>query len=287
MGVISLFDPWKSKLCTCPKKYSFSPYTGCEHGCVYCYASSYVYRFFECRPKQDVVKRLWMEVRRIDKDVVISIANSSDPYPPMERKLKITRSCLSLLFSQGCRVLLITKSNLVTRDLDLLRDSKVCVSFTVTTLDEKLAKRLESNAPPPKKRLDAAQTLVENGIPVAIRLDPIIPFLNDGEIEELVKSFKEVGASHVVSSTFKPRLDGWKRFSRAFPEEAERLRELYFKKGKKVSNSFYLPREMRLELMERVRKACDREGLTFACCREGFPELHTGRSCDGSHLVPG
>jgi len=100
--------------------------------------------------------------------------------------LKLTRECLNLLINNGFKILLITKSDIVKRDVDILTKAKVCVSFSLTTLDENKAKKLEPNAPLPKERLNAMQKLIENKIPVSIRLDPIIPLINDYEIEKLI-----------------------------------------------------------------------------------------------------
>ena len=285
MRVIDLFDPWKSKLCSCPIKYSFSPYTGCSHMCLYCYASSYIPNFFICRPKKDMVKKLINDIKKINKKYYISIANSSDPYPPLEKEIKLTRECLNLLINNGFKILLITKSDIVRRDIDILSKAKVCVSFSITTLDENKAKKLEPNAPLPKERLNAAQKLIENNIPVSIRLDPIIPLINDYEIENLIKEFSNIGIKHVTSSTYKARVDNWKRMSTIFPEEMKKLEKLYFKDGERISNSYYLPKEIRYNLMEKVRDTCDKFGITFSSCREGFYKLNTSKSCDGSHLI--
>jgi DNA repair photolyase len=285
MEVINLFDPWKSKLCSCPIKYSFSPYTGCSHNCLYCYASSYIPNFFICRPKKDIVKRLMHDIKKIDRKIYISIANSSDPYPPLEKELKLTRECLKILINNRFKILLITKSDIVKRDIDILSKAKVCVSFSITTLDENKAKKLEPNAPLPKERLNAIQKLIENNIPVSIRLDPIIPLINDDEIENLIKEISGIGVKHVTSSTYKARADNWKRMSTIFPEEMKKLEKLYFKDGERISNSYYLPKEVRYNLMKKVRNTCDKLCITFASCREGFYELNTSKSCDGSHLI--
>ena len=123
------------------------------------------------------------------------------------------------------------------------------------------------------------------GVPVSLRFDPIIPGLNDAETERIVKGVATAGVKHITSSTFKPRPDSWRRFQRVFPEAAAKLAPLYFERGGRHHNSCYLPQRIRLELMKRVRKACDARGLTFASCREGLRELTTGASCDGSHLI--
>lgn len=281
--IISLFDPWKSKLCTCPKKYSLNPYTGCAHACVYCYITSYIPRAFEARLKRNLLKQVKRELARLDPRFPVTMANSSDPYQPLEARHKQTRSCLKLLKERGFKVEIITKGDLVVRDARLLAEMQAAVAITITTLDEDIATRLEPRAPSPERRLCALQNLAQRGIPVACRIDPVIPWINE-DVEELVKELAHIGVSHVVSSTFKPRPDSWRRFAGAFPEQAERLRVLYFERGSRVQNSYYLPAELRFRLLRRVRDACERHGISFATCREGF-RLNTAPSCDGTHLL--
>lgn len=94
----------------------------------------------------------------------------------------------------------------------------------------------------------------------------------------------EAGAKHLVTSTFKPRYDGWRRFEKAFPEVAKNLKPLYFKQGEKISNAWYLPRKIKEKHMFRVKEECSKYGLPFATCREGLG-INTSKSCDGSHLI--
>lgn len=284
MDVIRDFDPWGDPLCTCPKKYGFNPYTGCPYRCRYCYITSYIPRAFECRPKKNLIARVERDLKHIDKRRVISMSNSSDPYPPHEEKMKLTRSCLKIFSHHGCRLLVVTKSDLVARDADLLRRMRSAVSITITTLDLNLSRKLEPNAPSPQRRLETIEKLVKDGIPVALRLDPIFPSLNE-EVENLVQAAAERGIKHVTSSTFKPRPDSWKRMCETFPEIMEKLKPLYFRQGGRHRNCWYLPRAIRRELMNRVKRACEKLGLTFAPCREGFNDLITASSCDGSHLT--
>lgn len=283
MDVLRKFDPWGDPLCTCPPKYGLNPYTGCEHRCVYCYITSYIPRAFDCRPKKDLIRRLERDLAKVDKRMFVSMSNSSDPYPPQEEKLSITRRCLEVLRKHGMNVQIITKSDLVVRDRDVLSGGHSVVSFTITTLDEKVAKKLEPGAPPPKRRLKAMRELSAVEIPVTLRLDPIIPGLNDDEIDEIVEAAAEAGARHVTSSTFKPRPDSWSRFSLAFPEESRNLYADFFERGWKHHNAYYLPKKLRKNLMEKVEKVCVREGVTFASCREGFS--FKAPTCDGSHLL--
>ena len=288
MQVIKPFDPWKSSLCTCPPKYTLNPYTGCSHCCVYCYITSYIPHAFNCRPKEKLLEKVRKDVRKIDRTLVVSMSNSSDPYPSIEKDLKLTRKVLEIFKKHDIRVLIITKSDLVVRDVDLLSSMRSSVSFTVTTVNEELSAVLEPYAPSPWKRIDAIRKLVDKGVRVSVRVDPIILYLNSREkdVEDVISAVAEAGALHIVSSTFKPKFDSWKRFEKVFPEISRKLYKYYFKLGEKVSASRYLPSPIRRELMGRVRKIAMKYGLTFATCREGLSELHTAPSCDGSHLVP-
>lgn len=277
------FDPWKSKLCTCPPKYSLNPYTGCSHGCVYCYASSYIKNFFHCRIKPGLTEKLKREIKRIPQDSLISLSNTSDPYPPMEANLGITRQCLEIFGKHHMRVLIITKSSLVCRDRDILKNIKSAVTITVTTL--KFADKLEPGASPPLERFKALEELNKAGIPTGLRFDPVIPRLNDGEIESILKMAKDCGVSHVTFSSFKPRLDSWQRLKRVFPDLSKKIEPMYFKEGTKKSNAWYLKDEVRKSIILSARQICDSLSLTFSSCREGFYGLNSASSCDGSHLI--
>ncbi|MFQ5758799.1 MAG: radical SAM protein [Candidatus Bathyarchaeia archaeon] len=280
--LISEFDPWKSKLCTCPPKLTFNPYTGCDHRCVYCYASSYIPRFFKCRPKKDTLRRLEREACEL-RGELISISNSSDPYPNIEKRNSLTRKCLEILSRHECKIQIITKSPLVTRDIDILKKTRSMVALSITTDDDKISRRLEPRAPASSERLETTEALVKNGIPVAIRIDPIIPFLND-KPKKLIESLASLGVSHITSSTYKVRPDNWRRFSNAFPEVAKKLSPLYFEERERISRYFYLPKELRYELMKKVKEITEENGMKFGCCREGFSHLNSA-SCDGSWLV--
>ena len=270
--LITPFDPWKSELCTCPRKYSFSPYTGCSHACVYCYITSYIPNAFHARLKKDLFRRLKKEIHKVD--TYISMSNSSDPYTPEEKELKATRKCLQIFKKYEVPVLIITKSDMVTRDIDIISEMRASVSITLTTLKDEVAKKIEPNAPPPSKRMEALRKLHESGIPCSIRLDPIIPGVNDGELERIVDEVTPY-VSHIVSSTIKPRNDSMKRISR--------IMDVKRYEWEKYGNTFYLPRDLRFSLLKRVEERCKMHGITFAACREGY--RFKAKSCDGSHLI--
>jgi len=282
VALISRFDPWRSSMCTCPPKLTFNPYTGCDHACVYCYASSYIPQFAKCRPKKGLLQRLQREAEKL-KGEIVSIANSSDPYPHLEAAAGLTRRCLEIFAESNCRIQIITKSNLVIRDDDLLSKVPSTVALTITTDDAEVARFLEPHAPPPTARLKAAEDLIGKGIPVSVRIDPVIPFVNDNQ-EKLVAVLAGIGVKHVTSSTYKIKPDNWRRFSAAMPEVAEKLKPLYFKQGEKIGGNTLLPRDLRLKLMKNIRDLALANGMQFGVCREGLDNLNTA-ACDGSWLL--
>jgi DNA repair photolyase len=283
LPLITRFDPWQSIRCTCPPKLTFNPYTGCSHNCVYCYAQSYIPRFAECRPKKDLLKRLEHEAVKL-KGETISMSNSSDPYPQMEHELGLTRQCLKILTRSRCRIQVVTKSTLVTRDADLLGEASAAVTMTITTCDDDLAKRIEPQAPSATERLKAVATLIDKSVPVMVRIDHIIPFVNE-DASKLMAELACLGVKHVTVSTYKVKRDNWKRFSNAMPEQAEKLKPLYFEHGEKAGGCALLPMEFRLKLLTNLRCLALSHDIRFAVCREGLSQLNTA-CCDGSWLLP-
>ncbi len=283
MTLVNLFDPWKSEICTCPEKYSLSPYTGCGHGCLYCYASSYVPRFFSPRIKKDFHKRISKELNNIPQTAILTIANSSDPYQPLEKKYRLMNYLLKNIKEFNFNVMIVTKSDLVVRDLNLLRDLKAIVAISLTTLDRFLAKRIEPGAPLPISRLKAVETL-SSSVPVICRFDPLIYPLNTSEIEKLVRELKERGVRQIITSTYKAKPDNFKRMTGAFPEHKELWEKLYLKQGERLSGYYYLSKKIRKHLIEEVRDVALSYGLDFTSCREGFEVLNTS-SCDGSSMA--
>jgi len=286
LKLITPFDPWRGRLCTCPPKYSFSPYRGCGHRCVYCYITSYIPGAFQPRVKEFTLLQLEKELEKLDRSKPVSIANSSDPYTPGEAQNLLMRKVLPVFIRNGFKLLIVTKSNLVARDIDILSKGRVCVSVTVTTLNERVAKRLEPFAPHPVSRLRALEALSRAGIPTMIRLDPIIPGINDDSntISAILKAASEAGVRQVTTSTYKAKPDNFKRVLTAFPELEEDLKNVY-SRGERVGRSTYMAKSLRRELILKVREAAEELSMGFASCREGFPELHTAETCDGSHML--
>jgi len=215
---------------------------------------------------------------------ILAMSGSSDPYPTVETELGLTRQCLQIVAQSSCRLQVFTKSDIVARDADLFALMPCTVSLTITTLDDELAHVIEPKAPPPSKRLKAIETLTTHNIPVIVRIDPIIPTLNDNPAE-LLTILAELGVKHITSSTYKVKTDNWMRLTQALPEIAEKLYSLYFKEGETVAGNKLLPRESRFKLMKKIRDFAEKKDMRFGVCREGLPELNTAQ-CDGSWLMP-
>jgi DNA repair photolyase len=285
MQLIKPFDPWKGKLCTCPPKYSISPYTGCSHGCIYCYARTYIRNFDRPTPKTDFLKRIERELKKlsqIEPEAYLTISNSSDPYQVLEKDYHLTRSLLEMLVNYRFRVMIVTKSDLVARDLDILERLNAVVVISITTLNSELSRKLEPQAPSPDARLKTLE-LISSRVPVIVRFDPLIFPITTDEIPSVVKEAAKKGIKHIVTSTLKVRPAILKKLKEVFPEKANILERLYRIEGEKKGGYTYIPKEIRKELLEKVCSCCKKEGITVTYCREGFPlpkELH----CDGSHL---
>ncbi|MEQ6341458.1 MAG: PA0069 family radical SAM protein [Gammaproteobacteria bacterium] len=187
---------------------SINPYRGCEHGCIYCFARpTHAYqglspgRDFESRlfAKPDAARLLAEELRKPNYDCqVIALGANTDCYQPIERERRITRSVLEVLAAHQHPVAIVTKSALVERDIDILasmaKKNLVTVYVSVTTLDRSLARRMEPRAAAPQRRIETIRALHAAGIPTGVLTAPVIPALNDHEMEAILKAANEAGA---------------------------------------------------------------------------------------------
>ncbi|NKK66924.1 PA0069 family radical SAM protein [Rhizobium leguminosarum bv. viciae] len=188
---------------------SINPYRGCEHGCIYCFARpTHAYMGlsagldFETKlfAKPDAAKLLERELAKPGYKVrVIAIGTNTDPYQPIEKEWRIMRGILEVLNKANHPVSIVTKSAMILRDLDILQEmaakNLVRVGISVTTLDRKLARTMEPRAATPPRRLETIRTLAEAGIQTAVMAAPLIPALNDHELERILESAKAAGAA--------------------------------------------------------------------------------------------
>ncbi|MFC5066705.1 PA0069 family radical SAM protein [Flaviflagellibacter deserti] len=188
---------------------SINPYRGCEHGCVYCFARP-THSYLGLSPGLDFETRLTVKpnaAELLEKELAhpgyqvrtMALGTNTDPYQPIEREHRITRSVLEVLAKTKHPVGIVTKSALVTRDIDILApmaaEGLVRVAVSITSLDADLARTLEPRAPTPSRRLETVRQLTEAGIPTTVMTAPIIPALNDEEIERLLDAAKGAGAT--------------------------------------------------------------------------------------------
>ncbi|MCC6205523.1 MAG: PA0069 family radical SAM protein [Hyphomicrobiales bacterium] len=188
---------------------SINPYRGCEHGCVYCFARP-THAYMGLSPGLDFESKLFAKpdaARLLERELgkpgyqprTIAIGTNTDPYQPIEKQYRIMREVLEVLESRRHPVGIVTKSALVTRDIDILArmaEKKLAkVALSVTTLDRKLARTMEPRASTPSKRLEAMRQLHEAGIPVSVMVAPIVPGFNDSEIERILESAQAQGAA--------------------------------------------------------------------------------------------
>ena len=270
---------------------SINPYRGCEHGCIYCYARpSHAYLGFspgldfETRLvfKPDAAALLRAELARPGYSCApIALGSNTDPYQPVERDLGITRAVLEVLAECGHPVMVVTKSARVERDIDILgamaQTNRCSVAVSVTTLDRDLARCMEPRASAPRRRLETVRRLIAAGIPTGVFAAPMIPFLNDSELEAILEHARKAGALGASYTLLRLPLEIADLFrewlAEHYPERAGRVMERVrdTRGGKDYDSTF--GRRMRgtgpvAELLaKRFRLAVKRLGFP------GFPEL--------------
>jgi DNA repair photolyase len=190
-------------------RYSFNPYRGCEHGCVYCYARPY-HEYLGLSAGIDFETKIWVKVRApalLRKELSsrhweaspIVVSGVTDCYQPVERRLKITRQCMDVLAECRHPAGIITKNALVTRDIDIFQElaryNAIGVTLSITSLRPELAAKLEPRASAPAARLAAVTALAKAGVPVGVNVAPIIPGLNDAEVPAILFAARDAGAS--------------------------------------------------------------------------------------------
>jgi DNA repair photolyase len=220
---------------------SINPYRGCEHGCIYCYARPFHEYLgmsagvdFETKifVKEDAPELLRSELQKKSyTPEVIAISGVTDPYQPVERRLRITRRCLQVLAEFRNPATIFTKNHLVTRDVDVLAEMAsfdgIAVNLSVTTLKPELQRVMEPRTSTPKRRLLAIEKLASAGVPVGIMVAPIVPGITDEEMGDILKAARDAGAQwagwvmlrlpHAVA----PLFEDW--LTHHFPERKEKV----------------------------------------------------------------
>jgi DNA repair photolyase len=199
-----------------PFTWTINPYRGCEFACKYCYAR-YTHEFMEMRDgadfeqkiyvKQHAAELLRQELRRVKPGEEIAIGTATDPYQPAERRFEVTRAILEeLARHQGLEIGLITKGNLILRDVELLkevgRNNRLFVNLSITTLNVELARILEPRAPRPDLRMEVVRKLNDAGIATGVSCSPVIPGITDAprDLEAVVRATAEAGGKHIFAN---------------------------------------------------------------------------------------
>ena len=235
---------------------SLNPYRGCEHGCIYCYARpTHEYLGFSAgldfeskimvKTNAPELLRMELESPRWEPQTLV-MSGVTDPYQPVEKKLRITRGCLEVLAKFRNPVAIITKNRLVTRDIDLLRElagcNAVAVNISVTSLDPKLQRVLEPRTSSPEARLDTIRQLRATGIPAGVMVAPIIPGLTDHEVPKILEACAEAGAQFAGYTIVRlpwavaPLFEHW--LDEHFPDRKEKvLGRIRHLRGNRLNNS--------------------------------------------------
>jgi DNA repair photolyase len=246
-------------------------YRGCTHGCIYCDSRSTCYQilhdFEDVEVKVNAPELLEQALRRKRRRCMIGTGSMSDPYLPLERELRLTRRCLEIIERYGFGVALLTKSDLVLRDLDLLKRiharAKCVVQMTLTTADPKLCRIVEPKVCDTIRRVEVLEVLRDAGIPTVVWMTPILPFIND--TEENIRGLMEMCVRAKVRGiiTFQglglTLRDGDRQFyyanlDRWFPGLSERYRRVY-------GNAYELTSRNSAQLMEILKGICQENGI--------------------------
>jgi DNA repair photolyase len=220
---------------------SINPYRGCEHGCIYCYARP-THSYLNLSPGLDFETRIIAKVNaaqrlrealssRNYRPLMLNLGSVTDAYQPVERRLRITREVIEVLAQTRHAFSLITKSALVERDLDLIAPMAhlglSAAYVSITTLDPELARLMEPRAAAPQRRLRTIETLARAGVPVGVSVSPVIPFLNEPELERILEAAASCGARSAFSVVLRlpwevsPLFQQW--LEQHFPERAARI----------------------------------------------------------------
>ncbi len=253
-------------------KNSFNVYRGCTHGCIYCDSRSEIYgktyTFEDVEIKTNAVELLEKELSKKRKKSMLVTGAMTDPYLPLEKELEITRKCLETILKHEFGIALLTKSDLILRDIDLLQrlhaQTKCVVQMTLTTFDEALCKTLEPHVCTSKRRFEVLQELQKAGIPTIVWLTPTLPFLNDNEenLLGLLDYCKQAGVKGIVTFGFGMTLRFGNReyFYKQLDAHFPGLKQTYMRR---FGSAYGLRSPQSATLSQKTRRFCAKNDILY------------------------
>lgn len=247
-------------------------YRGCEHDCIYCDARSSCYKmehaFLDIEVKENALELLEEELTKKRKKIVVSTGSMSDPYMPLEKHIKLTRGLLERIYLYGHGIHIQTKSDLILRDIDLLKKinkrTKASVSVTITTLDDELAKIIEPKATLPSKRLELLEKLHEAGIQTYVWITPLLPYLTDtlDNLRSILNACKKYQVKGIVYFDFLLTLREGNRehFYQMLDEHFPRLKQKYIHD---YGNSYCCPSPYLKYLKDYLCRFCEEHQILY------------------------
>ena len=262
--------------------YGMNIYRGCSHGCIYCDSRSRCYQFdhpFEdIEVKQNAPELLEQALKSKKKKCMIGTGSMSDPYMHCEEQLQLTRKCLEIIRKYEFGVTMITKSDRILRDIDLLdeinRSAKCVVQMTLTTYDDELCKIIEPNVCNTKRRIEVLEEMQKRGIPTVVWITPILPFINDTEenITSILNECARVGVKGIIDFGMGLTLREGDReyYYQALDKHFPGLKEKYIET---YGNAYELPSPNARELRNILKKICKENGI-FSTPEECFSYMN-------------
>ena len=250
--------------------YNMNIYKGCSHGCIYCDSRSDCYKiedFDRVRAKENAIEIIKNELSKKREKGVVGTGAMSDPYNPCEKTELLTRKALEWIDYYGFGVGITTKSDLITRDIDILKrinkHSPVCIGMTITTFDDKLSRIVEANVVPSSKRFEALKRFRDEGVYAGILLMPMLPFINDNEenMVSIIKEAQKVGAKFIYPSFgVTLRMNQRDYYFKKLDENFNGMKERYLKE---FGGGYECISSKQSELLKGFKKTCNELGIKY------------------------
>lgn len=275
------------------------PYLTCGHKCIYCFGRWYRAEAAENLPATKILhifaQLLKFLMRRNVKIMPFRLATLVDPFQPIETKYSMSKYVMELCLKYESPLIINTKATLLLREdyINILK--KLCdkslaiVQLSLSTINDSIAKSIEPNAPPPTERLNAVEKLSSNNIPVIIRLQPFIPGITDFELKKIMEQIKYAGARQVIVESLRDEIENLVLYKNlVYKKQAYENLEVWEHYSPSVEAPSKIVRgavKWRTHAYVKAKELCNKYGLRFSTCKEGFYDLHTAENCCGMQFL--